>query len=268
MLGNKFWLPVILSIIWLFLSITSVLAAQSDSITSEPDFAAYDPAAIQLEQLKNFIKIYNHRLNNEQLMTLCDSILTEAELTGFDPLFISSIIAAESSFHPKAVSPCAAMGLMQLTSCVVQALHIKDPFDIKENIYGGTRFLKYLKERFSDRDLILAAYNAGPTRVARLGRIPRIKETINYIQKVNRLFSLQQQEFNCALQKCLTKPPLCRANLFFQTGGNKVRPLLTENLPQPSQGAALELCEAERSNRLVFNPYSENQKSASYPSII
>lgn len=164
----------------------------------------------QHQLLFQLIDTYNPALTLDQKKLVCKTILTEAEATGFDPFFISSIIAAESSFHPKAVSPCNALGLMQLTFCVYRAMHIRNPFNIQENIYAGTRFLQYLKTQFSDTNLILAAYNAGPSRVARLGRVPRIRETLAYIKRVNSLYLNLRQNFIARLNSSLSKIQLCR----------------------------------------------------------
>jgi soluble lytic murein transglycosylase-like protein len=73
---------------------------------------------------------------------------------------------------------------MQLTPLVQPWLGVTDPFDIRQNVAGGCRYLTDLKKRFHRTELILAAYNAGPGRVAHLGRIPRIKETIYYVHRV------------------------------------------------------------------------------------
>lgn len=58
------------------------------------------------------------------------------------------------------------------------------PFDPDANVEGGVRYLKSLMQRFGDTRLALAAYNAGPERVARCGGIPAIPETQNYVTKV------------------------------------------------------------------------------------
>jgi soluble lytic murein transglycosylase-like protein len=155
-----------------------------------------------------YIDEYNRSLSGAQKDLITREILTRAAETHFDPLLIASIIAAESSFIPSAVSPCRARGLMQITSDVATIARISDPFDIRQNIYAGTRYLKYLSRIFSHHDLLLAAYNAGPTRVARLGRIPRIPETINYVAKIFRQYSFLQTKFNMAISSLYIQPDL------------------------------------------------------------
>jgi hypothetical protein len=102
-----------------------------------------------------------------------------------DPLLIKAIIKTESAFNRYAVSPKGAQGLMQLMPATAKDLQVKDPFNPRQNIYGGTKYIKWLLKRFKgDVRLSLAAYNAGPGRVKK--KIPRIPETISYVKKVLR----------------------------------------------------------------------------------
>ena len=135
--------------------------------------------------LISLIRRYNRRMKIPEMMQVVESVLTAALVHDLDPLLIASVIAAESSFYPRALSHCGAEGLMQLTKPVQPWLGVTDPYDIKQNIAGGCRYLDNLKQRFPSRALVLAAYNAGPTRVARLGRVPEIPETLRYISHVN-----------------------------------------------------------------------------------
>jgi hypothetical protein len=169
------------------------------------------PTEVTARLIRVTIDSFNPNLSADQKTVICQTIIMEANLTEFDPLFISAVIAAESSFVPKAVSPCAAQGLMQLTSCVIQIMHINNPFDIQENIFAGTRYLKDLRRKFRDTELTLAAYNAGPTRVARLGKIPRISETINYIKKVQRFYMTMQEQFRITLLNSMIQPVCFRS---------------------------------------------------------
>ncbi|MCI5158042.1 MAG: lytic transglycosylase domain-containing protein [Candidatus Electrothrix sp. AUS1_2] len=102
-----------------------------------------------------------------------------------DPLLIKAIIKTESDFNRYAVSPKGAQGLMQLMPSTAKDLKVKDPFDPRQNISGGTKYIKWLLNRFNgDLRLSLAAYNAGPARVNK--KIPRIPETIAYVGNVLR----------------------------------------------------------------------------------
>jgi soluble lytic murein transglycosylase len=107
-----------------------------------------------------------------------------------DSLLVKAIIKAESDFNPKAVSKKGAMGLMQIMPQNFQDLQIENPFDPRENIMGGTRYFKYLYDRFDGKlALSLAAYNAGPTAVDHYNKsIPPYKETEQYVERVLRYY--------------------------------------------------------------------------------
>ena len=99
-----------------------------------------------------------------------------------EDLFLS-LIQQESRFNPTAESPKGAYGLTQLMPDTAKELGV-DPRDIEQNLAGGARYLSQMMSRFPDLKMALAAYNAGPTRVAELGRVPNIAETQNYIKEV------------------------------------------------------------------------------------
>ena len=116
---------------------------------------------------------------------------------GLSPRLVQSVVQVESGYNPKALSSKGAMGLMQLMPATARELGVTDPWDPEQNIRGGARYLRLQMDRFGDLTLALAAYNAGPTAVARYKGIPPYKETQRYVQKVLGLY-----------QK--TPPPLLR----------------------------------------------------------
>jgi Transglycosylase SLT domain len=107
---------------------------------------------------------------------------------GLDPELVLAVIAVESAFRPNAVSPKGAQGLMQLMPFTARRFGVSDPFDPRQNIFGGVQYLRLLLDLFQgDIALSLAAYNAGENAVARYRGIPPYKETRSYVQKIQGL---------------------------------------------------------------------------------
>lgn len=107
-------------------------------------------------------------------------IAAAAARHGLDPKLLAALVAVESAFNADAVSPAGAVGLAQLMPATAAELGVTDRRDPAANLDGGATYLARQIARFGDVRLALAAYNAGPERVARAGRVPEIAETRRY----------------------------------------------------------------------------------------
>lgn len=119
-----------------------------------------------------------------------DRVITDAaESNGLSPHLLKALIHVESAFDARAVSKKGALGLTQIMPDNLDLLDVSDPFDPKDNVMGGARYLKAMMDRFGGRlNLALAAYNAGPKAVERYKDIPPYQETRNYVEKVLKYF--------------------------------------------------------------------------------
>ncbi|RNJ62830.1 MAG: lytic transglycosylase domain-containing protein [Porphyrobacter sp. IPPAS B-1204] len=95
-----------------------------------------------------------------------------------------ALIWQESRYQINARSPKGAIGLVQLMPGTAEYLGVSNPWDVVENLRGGARYLRIQIDEFGRYDLALAAYNAGPGRVRPNRRIPRIRETLDYVRKI------------------------------------------------------------------------------------
>ena len=117
-------------------------------------------------------------------------VQSAGEAHGLDPDLIESVIHVESAGNPLAVSPKGASGLMQLMPETALALRVRDVFDPAQNVEAGTRYLRQLLDLYNhDLALALAAYNAGPGKVAAYKGIPPYRETRNYVSRIIRAFN-------------------------------------------------------------------------------
>ena len=112
-------------------------------------------------------------------------IISAAKRYSLDPALITAVIRVESAFDPNAVSWAGAQGLMQLMPGTASLMGVRNSFSPRENIYGGSKYLRNMLDRFNgDLHLALAAYNIGPERVAREQKIPNVRETQAYVKRV------------------------------------------------------------------------------------
>ncbi|MBL4688449.1 MAG: lytic transglycosylase domain-containing protein [Nannocystaceae bacterium] len=108
---------------------------------------------------------------------------------------IQAVIHTESNYSPHAVSRAGATGLMQLMPRTARSLGVTDAFDPRQNVYGGSRYLRLLANRYDgDMVLVLAAYNAGAGNVEKYGGIPPFAETRAYVRSVLRRYYAYERQ--------------------------------------------------------------------------
>ena len=146
--------------------------------------------------LLSMLMLVVSKVKHESIIPAKTIVLENIKLNKIEML-LPRIIFVESSGNPNAISPKGAKGLMQLMPVIIRHYGVKDPFDPIENIKGGYQHLVYLDKVYKgDINLVLAAYNAGETRVNKLlkrygnsyrhiqTRLPI--ETIHYISKITK----------------------------------------------------------------------------------
>ncbi|HEX7590465.1 MAG TPA: peptidoglycan DD-metalloendopeptidase family protein [Candidatus Limnocylindrales bacterium] len=109
-------------------------------------------------------------------------IRAAAIANGIDPSLLAGLVYAESSFNPKALSNCGASGLTQLMPDTARGLGVTDIWDVQQNLNGGAKYISTQIKRFGRVDLALAAYNAGPGAIAKLGVVPDSKR--GYVNQI------------------------------------------------------------------------------------
>ncbi|MCA1591681.1 MAG: lytic transglycosylase domain-containing protein [Acidobacteria bacterium] len=127
--------------------------------------------------------------------TNIDSFIVESGTrNGVDPVLLYSIMHRESSFKKSAVSYKGARGLMQLMPGTAARFGVRNIFDPRQNIEGGTRYMRFLLDMFDgDVGLALAGYNAGEGAVLKYGRrVPPYSETQEYVRRIWQRYALMR----------------------------------------------------------------------------
>ena len=175
---------------------------ESHVVAPQPVFA--DP---QLSSLESASDIFSGSLEVRNL------VAEAAKTHDVSAALVESVIQVESNYNPHAVSPKGAQGLMQLMPSTARRFGVKNSFDPKQNIDGGVRYLKFLRETFGDDRLAVAAYNAGEGAVLRYGNVPPYVETMDYVAKVGlkygqaRRAELAKKKAQVNVEPAAPKPP-------------------------------------------------------------
>ncbi len=141
--------------------------------------AGLNLAKYRLRPIQQLVKRFNAKDWDRSL------IQQAARRYKVDPKLVEAVIKIESNFKANAISKKGAVGLMQLMKSTAESLGIKNRFNPQQNIYGGTKYLKQMLNKFDgDLELALSAYNAGPAVVEKYQTIPPFEETQTYVKKV------------------------------------------------------------------------------------
>ena len=134
-------------------------------------------------------------LSSERLHRFDSFIRGAAQRYQLPESLIRAVVHTESNYSSGAVSRAGAMGLMQLMPRTAKGLGVTDAFDPRQNVYGGSRYLRLLANRYDgDMVLVLAAYNAGAGNVEKYGGVPPFAETRAYVRSVLRRYYAYERQ--------------------------------------------------------------------------
>lgn len=141
-------------------------------------------AITQEEIVYNQVSQYN---STPEAAHIAQDILDASYAYDVDPILATAVFTTESHFDPHAVSYVGAVGIAQLMPSTAAGLGV-NPYDRRDNIYGGVKYLGQMLQRYKDWDdpfrYAVAAYNAGPGAVDAARGVPRYAETQAYVQTV------------------------------------------------------------------------------------
>ena len=172
----------------------ALAAAMSSAPIARPAIAVLPPTKVEARPIEarvdvaaEFSAVPPHEAYDEIIREAADAY-------AMDPALIRAVMAAESAFHPFAVSRTGAEGLMQLMPELSDEMGVSNAFDPRENIMGGVRYLKRLLDYHDGNlDLALASYNAGPGNVERYGGVPPFRETRNYVKTIKQILAARRR---------------------------------------------------------------------------
>lgn len=135
-----------------------------------------------------------------QKQKIADVVNVLAPIYDVAPRLALAVISVESDFDPRARSAKDARGLMQLIPGTAARFRVKNAFDIRDNVRGGLKYLRWLLSYYRGRvALAAAAYNAGEGVVDRYRGVPPYPETESYVQRVLALFGKDEHPYDATL---------------------------------------------------------------------
>ncbi|UCD33913.1 MAG: lytic transglycosylase domain-containing protein [Desulfobacterales bacterium] len=190
-LGTHYFLSVIAFLAFNVLTMALPLYADIYTYTDSQGVRHFTNVPTS-SKYKIYIKEKSRQSVNTYETDRYDDLITKASNKyGVSFSLLKALIKTESDFDPWAVSKVGAKGLMQIMPENLKRLNINDPFDPRENIMGGTLYLKQLIKRFNGKlSLALAAYNAGPKMVENYQRIPPFPETEDFVKRVMKYYAV------------------------------------------------------------------------------
>jgi soluble lytic murein transglycosylase-like protein len=171
-------------------SIAASIGKQGQSLAGKDSFFTLAPLAPP--QTQSPVSMPDVACDPVPEDSVAPAVLGAAQRESLDPKLLTAVIQQESGFRPCAISDKGAQGLMQLMPDTADRFSVKDPFDAKQNVDAGAKYLKELITRYSGNlGLALGAYNAGPEAVDKAGGIPDIPETTDYVKSILTKLGLQ-----------------------------------------------------------------------------
>ena len=174
-----------------------VITNDSRTITAHRFFGNIREALVSIRSARIRFNPFGPAVFNSRASVIAPDELRLAfeeagRLHGVDPRLVAAVAKRESAWNANAVSNRGAVGIMQLMPATAKYLGVTDSYNARQNILGGTRYLKTLLDTFDgDLDLALAAYNAGPGAVAKYKGIPPYRETQAYVAAIRASYEKQ-----------------------------------------------------------------------------
>ena len=192
--------PILSAATFVAVSLLCIQSARAEALTSTANTGTVNLSHIQINSDRTAIilkpatqiAVVPEAYTGKPLYLIADKILYDrmvnkiARTYGLESALLHAVISVESRYSPTAVSKAGAIGLMQLMPETARRYGVVDPLDPLQNLRGGARYLRYLLKKYNnDRNLALAAYNAGEASVAKYGnQIPPYPETTEYVPRV------------------------------------------------------------------------------------